>query len=49
MALLEALNQDLKKAQQDKDELALLVLRGVSAGIKNKEIEKRTKSNLLIP
>ena len=43
MFLREQINNDLKKAQQEKDELVLLVLRGINAAIKNKEIEKRTK------
>ena len=43
MSLREQINNDLKKAQQEKDELMLLVLRGINAAIKNKEIEKRTK------
>ena len=43
MSLQEQINNDLKKAQQEKDELMLLVLRGINAAIKNKEIEKRTK------
>ena len=41
--LKEKINSDLKKAQQEKDELVILVLRGVNAAIHNKEIEKRTK------
>lgn len=43
MFLQEQINNDLKKAQQEKDELVLLVLRGLNAAIHNKEIEKRTK------
>lgn len=43
MSLKEQINNDLKKAQQEKDELMLLVLRGINAAIKNKEIEKRTR------
>ena len=43
MSLREQINNDLKKAQQEKDELVLLALRGINAAIKNKEIEKRTK------
>jgi len=39
----EKINQDIKHAMQEKDELSLLVLRGVKAVIHNKEIEKRTK------
>ena len=42
-SLKEKLDSDLKKAQQEKDELVLLVLRGINAAIHNKEIEKRTK------
>ena len=42
-SLKEKLDSDLKKAQQEKDELVLLVLRGIKAVIHNKEIEKRTK------
>jgi hypothetical protein len=42
-SLQEKINNDLKKAQQEKDELMLLVLRGINAAIKNKEIEKRTR------
>ncbi len=41
--LREKINQDLKKAQQEKNELIILVLRGINAAIHNKEIEKRTK------
>lgn len=41
--LREKINQDLKKAQQEKNELVILVLRGINAAIHNKEIEKRTK------
>jgi len=41
--LKEKINQDTKKAMQEKNELLLLVLRGLSAAIHNKEIEKRTK------
>ncbi len=42
-SLKEKLDSDLKKAQQEKNELVLLVLRGINAVIHNKEIEKRTK------
>jgi len=38
--LRETINQDLKKAQQEKNELIILVLRGVNSEIHNKEIEK---------
>ena len=41
--LQEKINNELKKALQEKDELLLLVLRGVNAAIHNKEIEKRTQ------
>jgi len=41
--LQEQINQDIKKAMQEKDGLLLLVLRGLNAAIHNKEIEKRTK------
>ena len=43
MNLKERINQDIKQAMQGKNELLLLVLRGLSAAIHNKEIEKRTK------
>jgi len=43
MNLREQINQDIKKAMQEKNELPLLVLRGASATIHNREIEKRTK------
>ena len=39
--LKEKLSNDIKTALKGKKELELLVLRGVSAVIKNKEIEKR--------
>jgi len=41
--LREKINGDIKQAMIAKQELLLLVLRGVNASIKNKEIEKRTK------
>jgi uncharacterized protein YqeY len=41
--LREKINSDIKQAMIAKQELPLLVLRGVNASIKNKEIEKRTK------
>ena len=41
--LQEKINGDIKKAMIEKNELLLLVLRGINASIKNKEIEKRTK------
>lgn len=41
--LREKINEEIKKAMQEKNELLLLVLRGVNATIHNREIEKRTK------
>lgn len=41
--LRETINNDIKKAMQERNELLLLVLRGLNAAIHNKEIEKRTK------
>jgi len=41
--LKEEINQDIKKAMVGKNELLLLVLRGINAALHNKEIEKRTK------
>jgi len=41
--LQEKINQEIKKAMQEKSELLLLTLRGINAAIKNREIEKRTK------
>jgi uncharacterized protein YqeY len=41
--LREKINQDIKKAMPEKNELLLLVLRGLNAAFHNKEIEKRTK------
>lgn len=41
--LKEKINQDIKQAMINKEELLLLVLRGINAAIHNKEIEKRTK------
>ena len=38
--LREKINQDLKKAQQEKNELIILVLRGINSEIHNREIEK---------
>ncbi|MDP2934480.1 MAG: GatB/YqeY domain-containing protein [bacterium] len=43
MNLQQTINQEIKKAMQEKSELLLLVLRGINAAIKNREIEKRTK------
>lgn len=42
-SLREKINNDLKKAQKEKNEIELLVLRGVNATIHNKEIEKKKK------
>jgi uncharacterized protein YqeY len=39
--LKEKIDNDIKKAQKEKNELELLVLRGVASEIHNKEIEKR--------
>ena len=39
--LREKISQDLKKAMQAKDELRILVLRGINSEIHNKEIEKK--------
>lgn len=39
-SLKEKINKDLKQAMQNKNELLLLVLRGIKAVIHNKEIEK---------
>jgi len=41
--LQEKINEDLKKAIQEKNELAVLALRGLNAAVHNKKIEKRTK------
>ena len=41
--LKQKISEEIKKALQNKDELLLLVLRGINAAIHNKEIEKRTK------
>ena len=41
--LKQKISEEIKKAMQNKDELLLLVLRGINAAIHNKEIEKRTK------
>jgi uncharacterized protein len=43
MSIRETINQEIKKAMQAKEELLLLVLRGLNAAFQNKEIEKRTK------
>jgi len=42
-SLQENLNNNLKNALKEKQELLILVLRGLNAAIHNKEIEKRTK------
>ena len=39
--LREKINEDIKKAMKEKDELLLLVLRGINSAIHNKEIEKK--------
>lgn len=41
--LQEKISQDIKQAMINKEELLLLVLRGINAAFHNKEIEKRTK------
>lgn len=41
--LQEKINQDLKKALMEKEELVVSVLRMLNSAIHNKEIEKRTK------
>lgn len=41
--LQEKINSDIKQAMIKKEELLLLVLRGINAAVHNKEIEKRTK------
>jgi hypothetical protein len=41
--LQEKINSEIKQAMINKEELLLLVLRGINASIKNKQIEKRTK------
>ena len=43
LMLREKINSDIKQAMIEKQELLLLVLRGINAAIHNKEIEKRTK------
>lgn len=43
MSILETINSDLKKAMIEKNEILLLVLRGIISSVRNKEIEKRTK------
>jgi len=41
--LREKINGDIKQAMINKEELLLLVLRGINASIKNKEIDKRVR------
>lgn len=41
MSLVEKINEDLKQAMRDKNELLLLVLRGINSEIHNREIEKK--------
>ena len=41
MNILETIDQDLIKAQKEKNEIVILVLRMLKSNIKNKEIEKR--------
>lgn len=43
MTILERLAEDLKKAQKEKQELRLSVLRMTLSSLNNKQIEKRTK------
>lgn len=43
MPLIEKINSDLKKAQINREEINLSVLRLLIAAIRNKEIEKKTK------
>ena len=43
MTLKQKIDQDSKKALQNREELILLVLRGVNSAIHNKEIEKKGK------
>lgn len=43
MDIREKINSDLKKALQEKNELGVLVLRGLNSAIHNQEIEKRTR------
>ncbi len=43
MTLKQKISEDLKNALKNKEELILLVLRGVNAVIHNREIEKRGK------
>ena len=41
MSLIENINKDLRQAQQEKNELLILVLRTINSEIHNKEIEKK--------
>lgn len=43
MSLREKINEEIKNAMRAKEELLLLVLRGINAAFQNKETEKRTK------
>ena len=43
MNLREKINEEIKNAMRAKEELLLLVLRGINAAFQNKETEKRTK------
>jgi len=43
MSLKERINQDFKDAFKSKEELRVSVLRMLNSGIKNKEMDKRTK------
>lgn len=45
MSLKQTIEKDTKDALKAKDELLLLVLRGISAAFHNKEIDKRTKAS----
>ncbi len=42
-SLQQRINEDLKKAQQEKRELELLVLRGINSALHNREIENKGK------
>ncbi len=42
-SLQDKINEDLKKAQQQKNELELLVLRGINSALHNYKIEKKGK------
>jgi hypothetical protein len=43
MNIKEKIAEDIKKAMQEKNELLLLVLRGINAVVQNKEIAKKDK------